>query len=58
VAEVIAASAGHRASYDWQYSADGGKTWVMLTSTLKASTTITGLAPGAVVEFKYRARDP
>jgi hypothetical protein len=27
----------------------------MLTSTLKASTTITGLAPGAVVEFKYRA---
>jgi hypothetical protein len=55
VAEVIAASAGHRASYDWQYSADGGKTWVMLTSTLKTTTTVTGLTPGAVVEFRYRA---
>jgi hypothetical protein len=55
VAEVVAASAAHRASYDWQYSADGGKTWVMLTSTLKAKTTVTGLTPGAVVQFKYRA---
>jgi hypothetical protein len=27
----------------------------MLTSTLKARTTLSGLTPGAVVEFKYRA---
>jgi hypothetical protein len=55
VAEVVTASAGHRASYDWQYSADGGKTWVVLTSTLQAKTTVTGLTPGSVVVFKYRA---
>ncbi len=55
VATLVTASAGHRASYEWQYSADGGKTWVVLPPTLQAKTSVTGLAPGAVVEFKYRA---
>jgi hypothetical protein len=55
VADLITASAGKRASYDWQYSIDGGKTWVLLTSTLKAETTVSGLTPGVVAQFKYRA---
>jgi len=45
------ASAGHRASYDWEYSADGGKTWVLLPSTLQAKTSVTGLAAGTTVQF-------
>jgi hypothetical protein len=55
VATVVAASAGHRASYDWEYSTDGGKTWVTAPSTLQAKTTVAGLAPGSTVQFKYRS---
>lgn len=55
VATVIAASAGHRASYDWEYSTDGGKTWVTVPSTMQAKTTVTGLVPGSTVQFKYRS---
>jgi hypothetical protein len=54
VAVVVTASAGKPASYDWQYSIDGGKTWVLLTSTLQAKTTVAGLTPGVVAQFKYR----
>ncbi len=54
-AKVFATSAGRRASYEWQYSTDGGKTWVMAPSTLQAKTTIAGFAPGATVLFKSRA---
>jgi hypothetical protein len=53
-AKLVAASAGRRASYKWQYSTDGGKTWVMAPSTLQAKTTVTGLAPVATVDFRYR----
>ena len=54
-ARVIAASAARRASYEWQYSADGGKTWVMAPATLQAKTTVTGLVPGSTVQFRSRA---
>jgi hypothetical protein len=54
VATVVAASAGHRASYEWQYSTDGGKTWVAAPPTLQAKTSIAGLLPGATAQFKYR----
>jgi len=53
-AKLLAASAGHRASYEWQYSTDGGKTWVLAPVTLQAKTTIVGLTPGATVQFRYR----
>jgi hypothetical protein len=53
-ATVLAASAGHRASYEWQYSSDGGKTWITAPVTLQAKTTVAGLVPGATVQFKYR----
>lgn len=53
-AKLVAPSAGRRASYEWQYSIDGGKTWLMAPSTLQAKATVTGLTPGATVDFRYR----
>jgi hypothetical protein len=54
-ADVIAPSAARRSSYEWQYSTDGGKTWLPLPPTLQAKTSIAGLLPGSAAEFKYRA---
>ncbi len=51
---VIAKAADRRASYEWQYSLDGGKTWVDVPNTLQAKTTITGLPAATVVLFRYR----
>ena len=53
-AKLVAASAGPRSGYEWDYSLDGGKTWVQAPSTLQAKTTVTGLTPGATVQFRYR----
>lgn len=53
-AKLVAASAGSRASYEWQHSTDGGKTWVLAPVTLQARTTVVGLTPGATVQFRYR----
>jgi hypothetical protein len=53
--KLITASAGNRASYDWEYSVDGGKTWVALPSTLQAKTSVIGLAAGVAALFRYRA---
>ena len=53
--KLIAAAAARRASYEWEYSTDGGKTWVNVPSTLQAKTTIAGLATGTTVQFKYRS---
>ena len=53
--ELVTAAAGRRASYEWQYSADGGKTWVSVPSTLQARTTVTGLTPGSTVEFRFKS---
>jgi hypothetical protein len=55
VATVVATSAARRASYEWQYSTDGGKTWLTAPATLQAKTKIAGLVSGANVQFKYRA---
>jgi hypothetical protein len=48
-------SAAHRASYDWQQSADGGKTWLDLPTTLQVKTSVIGLQPGATYSFRFRA---
>jgi hypothetical protein len=53
-AELVAASAARRAAYEWGYSTDGGKTWVLAPATLQAKTVVTGLTPGATVQFRYR----
>jgi hypothetical protein len=52
--ELITHAADRRASYEWQYSTDGGKTWVSLPVTLQAKTVVPGLTPGATVIFRYR----
>ncbi len=53
-AKITAVSAGHRSSYEWQYSVDGGKTWVAAPATIQAKTTVGGLASGTTVQFRYR----
>ena len=52
--KLVAPAAGHRASYDWQWSVDGGKTWELAPSSLGAKTVITGFAAGSTVSFRYR----
>jgi hypothetical protein len=52
---LVTDAAARRASYEWQYSVDGGKTWVSAPTTLQTKTTISGLTPGATVVFRYRA---
>jgi hypothetical protein len=54
-AQVYAVSAARRASYEWQSSTDGGKTWVSAPVTLQARTTFTGLAAGTTAMFRYKA---
>ena len=51
---LVAPKAGNRAAYEWQMSTDGGKTWVTLEVTVKATTTVHGLTPGSTVSFRYR----
>jgi len=53
--KVVAPAAARRASYDWQYSIDGGKTWVDLLHTLQSKTTVTGLPTMTTVQFRYFA---
>jgi hypothetical protein len=54
VANVFVPSAGHRSSYEWEYSTDGGKTWIAAPSTIQTKMTVAGLVPGSTVQFKYR----
>jgi len=44
-----------RAVYEWQWSADGGKTWTAVPATSHAHTTIPDLAVGTTYEFRVRA---
>jgi hypothetical protein len=52
---VVAPAAARRASYDWEWSIDGGKTWTLASSTLQAKTALSGFAAGTTVMFRYRA---
>lgn len=52
--QVVAPSAGHRTSYEWEYSTDGGATWLAMPPTIQAKTSLVGLKPGSSVMFKYR----
>lgn len=44
-----------RVTFNWQYSADGGKTWTSATSTPLASTLIEGLTPMTTYWFRVSA---
>ncbi len=56
--KLLAASAGHRTSYEWEYSTDGAKTWIAAPPSIQAKTTIPGLPPATTVQFRYRAITP
>jgi hypothetical protein len=55
VVRVIAKAVKGSRAHEWQYSLDGGKTWIDVPPTTKASTTITGLQPGTTVSYRQRA---
>ena len=38
----------------WEYSLDGGKTWITLDATSKGTTEITGLKPGSSIIVNHR----
>jgi hypothetical protein len=57
-AVVTAEAAGERSAYEWQYSTDGGKTWVFAPATTQGKTTIAGLPAGTTVQFRYLAVTP
>ena len=50
--KLTAPAAARRASHNWQYSTDGGKTWVAMPSTLQSKTSMTGLPSGTTVQFR------
>jgi hypothetical protein len=47
-------SAGDRAIYGWQWSTDGGVTWLDAPQTLQAKTEIAGLPLGKTCWFRVR----
>jgi hypothetical protein len=51
-------SAGTHASYDWQMSVDGGKTWTEIPSTTRVKTTVTALPVSTTVQFRFRSLTP
>ncbi len=52
---VLAAKAAAKvATYLWQMSDDGGKTWTDLPNTLQAKTKVSSLVPGRTYAFRYR----
>ena len=53
--KVVAPAAARRACYNWQYSVDGGKTWVGLPQSLQSRTTVTGLPTMTTVQLRYFA---
>jgi hypothetical protein len=53
--KLVAASAGARASYEWEYSTDGAKTWTAAPPSIQAKTTIPAMPAGTSVQFRYRS---
>jgi hypothetical protein len=53
--ELVAKAVAKLATYDWQVSEDGGKTWIDLPRTLQAKTTRSGLVTGRTYWFRTRA---
>ena len=52
--KLVAGAAARRASYEWEYSLDGGKTWIAGTPTLQTTTVVSGLPVGGAAQFRYR----
>lgn len=54
-AKLTVKAAAVRASYEWEWSGDAGKSWTAVLPTLQAKTEILGLPVATVVQFRYRA---
>jgi hypothetical protein len=46
-----------RMFFNWSYSADGGKTWILVPATPSSRTTITGLQALATYDFRVSVTD-
>jgi hypothetical protein len=55
--DLVVPKAGNRGGYEFQYSLDGGMTWLGLPEPFTTGTIVTvrGLKPGSTVHFRYRA---
>jgi hypothetical protein len=51
---LVAPAAARRASYEWEYSSDGGTTWTAAAPTLQARTVVPALKAGTTIAFRYR----
>ena len=51
---LVAKAVARRASYEWEWSSDGGKTWIAVPGTLQAKTTVIGLPVAIDVQFRFR----
>ena len=54
VVVVVAKATKGAKSHTWQYSTDGGKTWIDVAPTTRSNVTITGLQPGLLVQYRHR----
>ncbi len=57
--EVIlrAKASRKRAAYEWQFSADGGVTWITIATTTVAETSVSGLSAGTAYLFRFRTTE-
>jgi hypothetical protein len=53
-AHLTAKVTSPRSAYEWDWSADGGKTWTTLPVTMQAKTTVPNLPVGTVASFRVR----
>ncbi len=51
---VVAKAVKGAKAHDWQFSTDGGKTWLDAPSTTTSSTIMAGLQPATTVSFRQR----
>ena len=51
---LVARMVAKECRYSWQMSADAGKSWIDLTPTVSAKTTVSGLEPGKTYLFRVR----
>ena len=53
-ADLIAKAHREESAHEWGYSTDDGVTWIYVTTTLQAKTTVTGLIKATEVKFRHR----
>jgi hypothetical protein len=53
VVQVVAKTIKGAKAHEWQYSTDGGKTWISTPTTTQSKTSIPGLTPGVLVMYRH-----